>query len=286
VAQENRASTDKTSLEGASLGVLLGSGLSGVSHGFPAGPTFSFDEFKGLSATDVMGHEGALQRCVVAGRPCIFVRGRRHYYEGVTDEIRSLIDLLHDLGVRTLLLTSAAGSLVKTVCPGELVLVEDLLDVQFRPVRLMPSAGPTSRVPSSIGRPERRRPLALDASCSHRVWAAASKANVALGRATAATCAGPAYETPAEILALQQAGVTLVTMSGAPEVEIANTLGIRVAMVALVTNWASGISSARLRHEDVLDVAGAATCRIRQLVEKFVEMSPAGSEKTSRPING
>ena len=75
-------------------------------------------------------------------------------------------------------------------------------------------------------------------------------------------------------------------MSGAPEVEIANTLGIRVAMVALVTNWASGISDARLRHEDVLDVAGAATFQVRQLVEKFAEMSPAGSEKTGRPING
>lgn len=277
MAKKNHTPADEVSAETASLGFLLGSGLSGVSHGFTRGPTLSFDGVEGLSAADVLGHEGELQWSVVAGRSCVFVRGRKHYYEGGTEEIRSLIGLLYDHGVRTLLLTSAAGSLVKTVYPGELVLVEDLLDVQFRPVR-----HPTS----PIERPEPRRPLTLDPSCSKRVWAAASRASVALGRAAAATCAGPMYETPSEIRALQQAGVALVTMSGAPELEMANKLGIRVAMVALVTNWASGISGTRLRHEDVLDMAGGATQRLRQLVEKFAEMSPAESGKTGRPING
>ncbi len=92
-----------------------------------------------------------------------------------------------------------------------------------------------------------------------------------MARGVAVASAGPAYETPAEIRTLQATGAVVVTMSGAPEVEAANALGVRVAMVAVITNWAAGISSIRLRHEDVLSVARLATSALRQLIVKFVE---------------
>lgn len=85
------------------------------------------------------------------------------------------------------------------------------------------------------------------------------------------SCAGPAYETPAEVRALQETGASVVTMSGAPEVEAATAVGVETAMVAVVTNWASGISAVRLRHEDVVETARAAADRLRRLVVEFVQ---------------
>lgn len=270
---DHRVSTDKNLAKGVSLGILLGSGLTGVSDGFPIGKTLPFDKIDGLSSAGVTGHEGELRWSVVAGRPCIFICGRKHSYEGGADEIRLLLSLLYDVGVRTLLLTSAAGSLVKTVCPGELVLVEDILDVQFRRARRLGAFPTHPRISSGVGRPGRGRVLALDRSLAKHLAVAASKGRVALGRGTVVTCMGPPYETPSEVLAFQRTGASLVTMSGAPEVEMANMMGIRVAMVALVSNWAAGISSARLRHDDVLDAAGEAVPGLRQLIEMFAEVS-------------
>ncbi|UCG52490.1 MAG: purine-nucleoside phosphorylase [Candidatus Latescibacterota bacterium] len=272
MTQKRHSPVDTASLEGASLGVLLGSGLDGASRGFPTKATVSFHKIPGLATVDVKGHKGELKRGVVAGKPCLFICGRKHYYEGGTQVIQALIRFVRQLGVRDLLLTSAAGSLLKSFYPGELVLVDDIIDIQFRPSPKRngpprPAAGPCPE------RPGGKQPLKLDASLSRRVWVAASSAGVALGRGTVAACPGPVYETPSEIRALQTAGASLVTMSGAPEVASANAVGIRVAMLALVTNWASGISRVKLRHDDVLAASSRATPSLRRLITQFAEMS-------------
>lgn len=271
--------------ESAALGVLLGSGLAAVTEGFPARATLKFEEIEGLTPPSVAGHKGELRQCLVSNRPCLFVCGRKHYYEGHAEEIRALMRYLHGAGLRELILTSAAGSLLKSVAPGELVLITDVMDAQFRPPvadrtekRDNEKAPGTQRVEMdrrerapAADRPSSHRKLVIDEAISRGLWKAASDARVGIGRGAAITCAGPSYETPAEIRALQEAGASVVTMSGAPEIDAANSLGIRVAMVAVVTNWAAGISSARLRHEDVLEVARSAAARLRQLIVKFVE---------------
>ncbi len=270
MARINPKKTDLSIFKDIATGVVLGSGLLGVSDDFPTEAVIPFEDVEGLGSPGVPGHTGEFRRCVVAGRSCVFVCGRKHYYEGGTRAIESLLNFVCRSGVRRLLLTSAAGSLVKSVCPGELILVDDVLDLQFR-------EGAQSRDRNgveSVERPGSKRSLALDATLLRDARTAAATARVRLGRGAAITCAGPVYESPAEIRAMQQTGATLVTMSGAPEIAIANALGIRVAMIGLVTNWASGISGTRLHHDDVLETAGMAVPKLRQLVEKFVEQGP------------
>ena len=295
--RKSRTPTETAPIKGAALGVLLGSGLASVTDGFPAESILPFDEIEGLTPPSVAGHKGELRRCVVSDRPCLFICGRKHYYEGHAEEIPALMRYLHGAGLRQLVLTSAAGSLLKSVFPGELVLITDVIDVQFRSPAMepagrcdvertppdlraaraanAPSAGrPRETGPTSpIGRPSSPGRLAIDEAMSRGLWKAASDTRLGLGRGAAVSCAGPVYETPAEIRALQETGAAVVTMSGTPEIEIANALGIRVAMVAVVTNWAAGISNARLRHEDVLGVARSAAARLRQLIVRFVETS-------------
>jgi purine-nucleoside phosphorylase len=270
LARTNPKKTDSSIFKDIATGVVLGSGLFGVSDDFPTEAVLPFEDIEGLGSPGVPGHTGEFRRCVVAGRSCLFVCGRKHYYEGGTRAIESLLEFVCRSGVRRLLLTSAAGSLVKSVCPGELVLVDDVLDLQFRRrARARDGNGV-----ESVARPGSKRPLALDAALLRDVWTAAATVRVRLGRGAAITCAGPLYESPAEIRAMQQTGATLVTMSGAPEIAIANATGIRVAMIGFVTNWASGISGTRLHHDDVLEMAGTGVSKLRQLVEKFVEQGP------------
>ncbi len=270
MARTNPKKTDSSIFKDITTGVVLGSGLFGVSDDFPTDAVLPFEDVEGLGSPGVSGHTGEFRRCVVAGRSCVFVCGRKHYYEGGTRAIELLMNFVYRSGVSRLLLTSAAGSLVKSLCPGELVLVDDILDLQFRGGA---RTGGRNRV-EPVARPGCNRPLTLDATLLRDVWTAAAAVRVRLGRGTAITCAGPLYESPAEIRAMQQTGATLVTMSGAPEVAIAGALGIRVAMIGLVTNWASGISGTRLHHDDVLETAGTAVPKLRQLVEKFVEKGP------------
>jgi inosine/guanosine/xanthosine phosphorylase family protein len=279
----NRESPDVLPVAGASLAVLLGSGLSGVSDPFATRAVLPFAEIPRLAAAGVAGHDGELRRCVVAAKPCLFIHGRKHFYEGAVDDMPRLVEFVHDLGVRRLILTSAAGSLTKSICPGELVLVDDILDVQFRPpARHRPPAHRPGESPpltrlrspyetSRTGRPGMVGRMDLDPDLNRRLWVAGARSRIALVRGSVATCAGPIYETPAEIGMLQQTGASLVTMSGAPEVAAANGLGIRVAMIALVTNWAAGISNVRLRHDDVLAAAGRAAPLLTRLITQFIE---------------
>jgi xanthosine phosphorylase len=268
VSRESASPTDAAVFHGATLGILLGSGLDAVADGFRVEAVLPFDQVEGVGAPTVAGHSGELRRCEVSGHACLFVCGRRHFYEGGVEPVRSLMRFLHRAGLRRLVITSAAGSLVKSIVPGELVVVTDIVDAQSR----TPVPGEVA-VPET-GRPTGSRRLALDAVVSRDLWVAASRAKVGLGRGSAVASAGPLYETPAEVRALQETGASVVTMSGAPEIGMANALGIQLAMVAVVTNWATGISSVRLRHEDVLEAARAASSALRRLVTEFVAISP------------
>jgi len=268
--RKKRTPSSETLFQGAPLAVLLGSGLDSVADGFAVEDSIPFDRIEGLSAPAVAGHKGTLDRCVAAGRTCLFIRGRRHFYEGAAGDVAVLVGFLEQIGVRRLVLTSAAGGLSRSVSPGELVLVSDLIDTQSR----RPFGAPAGRAAASdTARTAVSRRLTLDRGMSRELWVAASRAKVGLGRGAAVVCAGPVYETPSEIRALQETGAVVVTMSGAPEIEAANDLGIAVAMIAVATNWASGISIVRLRHEDVLEAARSAARSVRQLVVEFAKMS-------------
>ena len=253
------------------LAVLLGSGLDSVADEFAVEDSISFESIDGLSAPAVPGHRGTIDRCVAAGRPCLFVRGRRHFYEGSAGDIAALVAYLDRIGVRRLVLTSAAGSLSRSVSPGELVLVSDIVDTQTRRRAGAPAtgAGDTGAERTAVS-----KRLLLDPAMSRDLWVAAARAKVGLGRGSAVVCAGPVYETPSEVRALQGMGAVVVTMSGAPEIEAANGQGIAVAMIAVATNWASGISSVRLRHEDVLHAARSAARSIRELIVEFAKATP------------
>jgi inosine/guanosine/xanthosine phosphorylase family protein len=246
--------------------VLLGSGLGVLNDDYPLEATVRFGDIPGLSRTEVAGHAGDIQRCLVASRSCLFVRGRKHYYEGKTEEIERLIRFLRTAGVDRLLLTSAAGSLRPTLEPGELVVVEQVLDCQLRP----PSRA-IATVDALVSRPgPAGRPLELDADLSDCIKRSAIAAGILITPGTLSSWPGPAYETQAEVYALQTAGASVASMSVAPEVAVANAFGIKVACVAVVTNWVTGVSPTRLSHEKVLETGRSAAADLGRLITAVV----------------
>lgn len=113
-------------------------------------------------------------------------------------------------------------------------------------------------------------PPRLDAGLSGEVERAARAAGVALHRGTGVCGLGPAYETVAEVAALEMAAGDVATMSGAPEIAAAGAFGLRVAAVALVTNPCTGVASATPSHAEVLRVGGEGSARLARLVRQLI----------------
>ena len=182
----------------------------------------------GLPAAGTAGHDGAFIFGWSGATPVILQSGRIHLYEGHPPEVvTATIDALHGFGVRSLILTNAAGGLDPALQPGDLVAAEEVLAWRYRPHSF----------------PERLRPPFIVPGC------------VATG--TYIWMHGPCYETPAEIHALQQMGGMAVGMSVLPELTRCLALGIRAGAVSCITNDCT--SHEALSHAQVVAVAERAS---------------------------
>ncbi len=169
-------------------------------------------------------------------------QGRIHYYEGYDwERATATVQLAYDLGARSLLLTNAAGAIHESLVPGDLMVIRDHITL--------------------LGPEDWKSPR------PQPVYDIQPFTNSGLAQGTYAALTGPSYETPAEIRALKIMGVDVVGMSTAREAERAKALGMKVFAVSCVTNKAAGISTDRLDHREVQQVAG----RI-EIVEKFANI--------------
>jgi len=189
-------------------------------------------------------------------------QGRSHLYEGYTaEEVTRIVRLFAALGAKALVLTNASGGISPRMSPGSLMLVEDQVNLQWRaPGRLPP--GPNPRGLTS--RPTYSPDLLAKAA------RAAVNAGVRVERGVLGVALGPSYETPAEITMLERMGADAVCMSTAAEVAAANEIGLPVACISSITNWAAGKSPARLRHEDVTAGVAAVAPALRSVLERLI----------------
>jgi purine-nucleoside phosphorylase len=251
------------------LAVIAGSGMGSVVDGFDVRRNVPFDEIDGVGACTVPGHAGRVSMCE-AGEPggvdVLFVLGRRHLYEGEPDAVRKLMFWVREQGVGDLLVTSAAGSLSPQLSPGQLVAIRDVVDLQNRD-RF------STKVPSG-GSPRPASSLRVHEGFTLEVERAALAAGVAMQRGALACLSGPTYETPAEVEYAQRTGSDVVTMSAAPEIVAANESGMRVAALAAVTNFATGVGAGiggtAVDHAGVLTSAAPMGRRLAQIVRQLI----------------
>lgn len=249
-------------------GLVLGSGLGDFVDRLERGVSIPYEEIPSFPVSRVPGHVGRLvigELVTPEGTVAVAaMQGRVHGYEGWSGEdVAFGARVLCALGVKLLLVTNAAGGVNPTYAPGDLVRIVDHLNL----------SGVNPLVGANDERLGPRFPdlsEAYDARLGALLEDAAARAGVTLRRGVYACMPGPSYETPAEIRMLRLLGADLVGMSTVPEVIAARHMGVPVAGLSVVTNFAAGLSRRPLSHEEVAETAGRVRDRLAAVVEGFL----------------
>jgi len=246
------------------VGVVLGSGLGGLADALENRVEIPYDEIPGWPASTAVGHAGVLVLGEVDGVPIAVMRGRVHLYEGVSaDRAVFGVRALGRLGVRTLVLTNAAGGINEAYRPGMLVLISDHVNLQAT----SPLVGPNDE---ELGPRFPDMSDAYDPELRGLAHEAAGRLGLELPEGVYAAWLGPQFETPAEIRFMRAVGGDLAGMSTVPEVIAARHMGIRCLGISVVTNMAAGVLPEKIDHSAVLEVgaraAGSLTALLRELV--------------------
>ncbi len=254
------------------LGLILGSGLGFLADHFEDVVSIPYQEIPHFPLSTIVGHEGSLVIGTLDGVRCVCMKGRVHYYEGYPmARLAFPVYVMRGLGIHTLLVTNAAGGVNPDFNVGDVMVIEDHLNL----LGDNPLRGPNL---------DHFGPRFPDMSYGYQrelmsLWdKEAESLGLSLRRGVYAAMLGPSYETPAEIRMLHRMGADAVGMSTVPEVIIANHCGIRVTGLSLITNKAAGILDQPLTHEEVKEAAEQAKASlaplVRQVISQLGEESP------------
>ena len=243
------------------VAVVLGSGLGAFADDLDNPVSIPYSDIPGWPASTAVGHSGKLVFGKLGKLDIAVLAGRAHLYEGYTPaQVTMGIRVLHQLGVRSVVLTNAAGGIKLSYRQGGLVLISDHINLQGSNPLIGPnddSAGPRF--------PDMTEAYSLD--YRKKAQQMAQQLNIQLDEGVYAALTGPNYETPAEIHYLRTIGADLVGMSTVPEVIIANYLGMRVLAISCVTNMAAGILPQKLDHKEVMETGH----RVRDTLIRFLK---------------
>ena len=233
------------------VAIVLGSGLGFLADEVRDPLRIRYADIPGFPEPGVAGHKGELVAGLLEKVPVLVQAGRFHLYEGHDAATAALpVRVFARLGVKTLIVTNAAGGIRPTFRSGTLMLIADHINLMFRNPLVGPVLEGEERFPDMSDPYDRElRTLAREA---------AREAHVALEEGVYVALLGPSYETPAEVRMLARLGADAVGMSTVPEVIAARALGIRCLGFSIVTNPASGLTAQPLSHQEVLAASAAA----------------------------
>ncbi len=236
----------RTSLH-PSVAVVLGSGLGAFAEELRERVEIPYPDIPGWPCSTAVGHAGKLIIGKLGDLAVAVMAGRAHLYEGYTPaQVAYGVRVLGRLGVRSMVLTNAAGGINLKLERGWFVVISDHINLQGA----NPLAGPNDdscgpRFPDMTEAYARDfRKIALEA---------ATDLCIPTTEGVYAAMLGPCYETPAEIRYLRTIGADVVGMSTVPEVIVANHMGIKVLGISCVTNMAAGVLPQKLSHQEVLE---------------------------------
>ena len=248
--------------EAPRLAIVLGSGLGALAGDVENAVRIPFGDLPGFPASGVTGHASALVVGRLRGTRVALLAGRAHYYEhGDASAMRGPIETLTALGCGTLALSNAAGSTREDMPPGALMAIVDHISWSGRNP-LIGEEGDARFVDLS---------KAYDPALVARLRGVAASQGIQLHQGVYAWFSGPSFETPAEIRAIRMLGADAVGMSTVPETILARFCGLRVAAVSVITNYAAGMSTVALSHDQTKLQAAKAETGFTALIAGFAE---------------
>lgn len=243
------------------VAIILGSGLGAMAEEIEVSFRIPYSELPGFPVSRVSGHAGALIAGHIGREPVILLSGRTHFYEtGDPRAMRYPIEVLAGLGVQSLILTNAAGSLRPDMPPGSVMAISDHINYSG----LNPLIGEESDA-RFVG-----MTTAYDTALAGRLEASARKLGIALHKGVYMWFSGPSFETPAEIRMARTLGADAVGMSTVPEVILARFFGLRVAAASVITNFGAGMTGAELSHEETKEMAPLGGKRLAAILRDVV----------------
>jgi purine-nucleoside phosphorylase len=246
--------------------LVLGSGFLGFAAEIQDARAIALSEVPNWPVPAVEGQGGSVIFGSVGGVTVACLTGRAHLYEGWdADEVVRPVRTLARMGVTTFLLTNAAGGIAEQLRPGDLVVLEDHLNLTATSPLVgehEPELGPRFPDQTRVWDPALRAVLhAADPEAKRGVYAG---------------LLGPSYETPAEVRMLRRLGADVVGMSTVLEAIALHAMGARVAGVSLVSNLAAGMADTgtSTSHDEVLAAGRAAQARLTKLLVAFCIARP------------
>jgi len=244
--------------------IVLGSGLSSLSDSLTDIIELPYAMIPGFPQVTVIGHEGTLILGKLQNIPVLLLKGRFHYYEGHSIEnVVFPIRVMLELGIKSLILTNAAGGINKCMNPGDLMILKDHIGLFCEsPLRgeNFDEFGP--RFPDQSSVYDWEKPL----ECAKAL-------NIPSIAGVYAFAKGPMYETPAEIRLFSHLGADAVGMSTVPEAIVASHGGMKVCGISCITNFAAGILDQPLSHKEVLEVGKQAASNMKDLIASIITSS-------------
>ncbi len=247
-----------------SIGIILGSGLGELAEEIDEQEAIDYRTIPHFPTSTVIGHEGKLIIGKLRDKQVVAMQGRFHYYEGYSmQEVTFPIRVLKQLGVTTLIVTNACGSLNPSFHAGDLMLVTDHLNMTGD----NPLIGPNDE---AFGPRFPDMSRAYDPTLQEHVLQTASTLNIPLQQGVYAGISGPSYMTKAELKMLRYIGGDTVGMSTIPEVIVANHMQMKVIGISCITDMAIADELEPLTHEQVIAVANKTKPTFKKLVKEIV----------------
>ena len=250
--------------EPISIGIILGSGLGGLGEQLSNATAIPYNNIPDWAASSAPGHAGKLMIGELGGQRVLCMQGRLHLYEGHPfSAITFPLRVMHGLGVRTLIVTNAAGGINFDYSIGDIMLISDHINLMGG----NPLIGPND---DSFGERFFDMGTAYTPALRSLAKDCAAQLNMSLHGGVYIAVTGPSYETPAEIRAFRALGADAVGMSTAPEVIAARHCGMDILGLSLITNMAAGVTDAVLSGDEVIEIGQLKAREMQALVTRII----------------
>ena len=247
------------------IGIVLGSGLGDFADAIEDKIEIPYTEIPGFPVSTVKGHDGKLIFGKINSKEVCVMKGRIHYYEGYDiKEVVYPIEVLAGLGIKTLILTNAAGGVNTDFEPADLMIINDHINIMGK----NPLIGPNDE---DLGP---RFPDMTDLYNKDLIEVAeksAKKLGIDIKEGVYMYFTGPSYETADEVRMARILGADAVGMSTVPEAIIARHRGLKILGISTITNMSTGILDTPLDHTEVVEVGQEVAGKFKELLKEIIE---------------
>ena len=263
--EESTAYLQDKGFENPEIGIILGTGLGQLTEEIEVLATASYNHIPNFPTATVEFHKGKLIYGNLAGKKVIVMQGRFHIYEGYSlQDVTFPVRIMEKLGIKTLLVSNAAGAINLDFKKAELMLIDDHINLQG-------SSPLAFKGVEELGERFTDMSAPYNAEINSKLEHIASQNNITLHKGVYASVVGPQLETRAEYRMLKIIGADAVGMSTVPEVIVANHLKLKVAAVSVLTDECDPDNLAPVDIGDIIANAGKAEPDMITLFKELIK---------------